>query len=224
VPYLVERSVTPLVVDVPIGQRRTRVGHEGGGTISEHPLTLPYAGLPAATLTLDTGARVFTRHVVLGRARGADRSHREPWFQSLAQADWIHGDSVTAASALVLPVTSLDTADLVLRVEEGDNAPLPLASARLMLPGYRLRFYRGAGESLRLAYGRPNLEAPRYDIQLLAADVLGQPATEIRALAEPSERASMTLSNLSPRVFWGVLGIAVVILLGIVVRLVRNAS
>lgn len=224
VPYLVERCVAPLVVDLTLGQPRRDGAGKANRNVSEYRLTLPYAGLPGARIALNTNMRVFSRRVVVGRERAADRAHREAWFQALAEADWIHGEGAIAAPALLLPLPPVDTTDLRLRVEEGDNAPLPLTSARLMLPGYRLRFFRGAGEQLRLAYGRPTLDAPRYDIQLLTADVLGRPASEVRASGEPSTRASTGMPLVSPRVFWGALGIAVVVLLALAVRLMRGSE
>src|SRR5574338_24676 len=96
-------------------------------------------------------------------------------------------------------------------------------SAKHVLPGYRLRFYRAENERLRLAYGRRDLDPPRYDIQLLAADVLGRPATDIRASAEPAGAGSSATPQVSRRLFWSVLGLAGVVLLGMTVRLARRA-
>ena len=57
---------------------------------------------------------------------------------------------------------------LFLVVEEGDNAPLPITKARLLLPSYRLRFFHAGNALLRLTYGRDDLQPPQYDLALLA--------------------------------------------------------
>jgi hypothetical protein len=223
VPYLVEQCVTPLVIDLPLVKQPSGTVAGSAIAVSEYRLSLPYAGLPASRLTLMTSARVFARRVTLGRPHPADRRHRDAWFETVGAYDWTHQDNASAAAPLILALPAVEDTDFYLRVEEGDNAPLPLTSAKLMLPGYRLRFYRGANEKLQLAYDRADLGAPRYDIQLLASDVLGQMATDIRASAEPDIPRAAALPLVSPRVFWIVLGTAVVVLLGMAVRLVRRA-
>lgn len=87
-----------------------------------------------------------------------------------------------------------------------------------------MRFYRGSDEALSLAYGRPDLAPPQYDIQLLASDVLGRLATDVRASAESTQQTAGASSLISPRVFWIVLGVAVIVVLGVMVRLVRRGS
>ena len=99
---------------------------------------------------------------------------------------------------------------------------MPIVSARVLLPAYRLRLYRGRGASLRLAYGRSDLAAPRYDLALLAPQVMGVTATEITPGGEQDAVAASAAAQLSPMLFWAVLTVAVVVLLGLIVRLVRK--
>ncbi len=223
VPYLLEQCVAPLVSDLPIARAGSGqiAGLPGTGTRSEYALALPFPNLPSPRIVLTTSARVFTRRVIAGTRRPADRRHRDSWFETLTTADWRHDDNTMAAPPLTLALPSTDATNLTLAVEEGDNAPLPIAGARLVLPGYRLRFYRGASERLRLAYGRPDLDTPRYDIQLLAAEVMGSAATDLSASGEPS-RVVQTTSFVSPRLFWIALGVAVLVLLALVVKLTRT--
>ena len=72
---------------------------------------------------------------------------------------------------------------MLLVVDEGDNAPLPMTKARLLLPSYRLRFYHAGNAPLRLVYGRTDLQPPQYDLALLAPQVMGAQAAEIGAAA-----------------------------------------
>ena len=89
--------------------------------------------------------------------------------------------------------------EILLVVDEGDNAPLPLTKARLLLPSYRLRFYHTGNASLRLAYGRDDLQPPQYDLALLAPRVMGARAREVDAAPAGAAAASTRRRFASPR-------------------------
>jgi hypothetical protein len=110
--------------------------------------------------------------------------------------------------------------DLWLTVDDGDNAALPIGAAQLLLPSYRLRFYRSTPEPLRLMYGAPALAAPRYDLALLAPEVMGAEAREVSPLEEEGSAESTPL--VSTRSFWIFLCGAVLILLLLIGRLARR--
>jgi hypothetical protein len=168
---------------------------------------------------------VFDRRLVLGVERPPDRRRREAWFDVLGEGRWVHADRERAAPPLTLRVRSLDVTDVLVVVDEGDNRALTMAAPRLLLPSYRLRFYRPAGAPLRLAYGRDDLSAPRYDLALLAPQVLGVAAAEIApAGAAVAAPAPGPIALASPVVFWSVLGVAVIVLLGFVVKLIAKAE
>jgi hypothetical protein len=77
---------------------------------------------------------------------------------------------------------------------------------------------------LRVAYGRRDLTRPQYDLALLAPQVLGASAREVRLDAERAMSPAAAVSALvSPRLFWAALALAVVVLLGFIVRLLRQA-
>jgi hypothetical protein len=149
---------------------------------------------------------------------------REHSFTPLATTNWIHADQDTAAPALVMNVPERRGGELWLTVDEGDNQPLPIERATLLLPSYAVRLFRPPDLPMRLLYGRNDLGAPRFDLALLAPQVLGNVATEV--YAGPEEPAAATASSIatlvSPPVFWASLGVAVVVLLGLIVRLVRR--
>jgi hypothetical protein len=109
-------------------------------------------------------------------------------------------------------------------VDEGDNSALPLTSARILLPAYRLRLFRERDATLRLAYGRDDLTPPRYDLALLAPQLTGAAATDVVAAAEQAAPPSAATVLMSPAIFWGVLVAAVLVLLTLVARLMRRAD
>jgi hypothetical protein len=224
VPYVIERREEPQTIDLelkPFAPKAHDLRSEAGRQRSAYVLRLPYPSLPSLRLVLETSARVFTRSVQVGVERPPDRRRRDTWFDVKAAMRWQHADEGTAAPALTLAVGLSEDADLVIVVDEGDNRPLPIVAVRALLPTYRLRFYRPAG-SLRVVYGRDDLPIPQYDLALLAPQVMGAEAHEIAAASETAPTSGATVELLSPRVFWIGLGIAVVALLGIIAKLVKN--
>ncbi len=221
IPYLVERRDEPLevaltlapAVDAKAAELKTVPGQQR----SIYRVSLPHHRLPASTLVLDTSARVFQRSVQVGFERPPDRRHRDAWFDVRSTSVWQHVDQQTAAPALSVRLEGDDQRDLLVIVDEGDNAALPITGARLLLPSYRLRFYQPPDASLRLVYGRADLQPPRYDLALLAQQVMGAPARAAAAEPESAEpAASAAGSLLSPWMFWTFLGVAVLVLIGLI--------
>ena len=228
IPYVVERTAEPLPIDLAVEKMSspppalpsTRSGR------SVYRVAYPYDGLPAARLVLTTGARVFERRVSVAEEREPDRQgHRDRWIDTLATARWVHADQDKPATPLTLDVPPLHAGGLLVIVEEGDNIALPLAGARLLLPSYRIRFFREATAPLRALYGRAGEAAPRYDPALLATQVLGTPVIDVALDAEPPiESPDSTAAVMSPRLFWAALTIAVIVLLTLIVRMLKQES
>ncbi|HXW07021.1 MAG TPA: DUF3999 family protein [Vicinamibacterales bacterium] len=226
IPYLIERRDEPLSVDLTItpasNPGSAELTRPEGGRRSVYAIAIPQPQLPSGTLVVETSARVFRRTVRVGLERAPDRRHRTTWFDVQATGTWQHVDQETPPEPLSLALPPLDRTELLLVVDEGDNPALPIASARLLLPQYRLRFFHPNDSTLRLVYGQADAEPPRYDLALLAPQVMGAPAAEIGAAPEPDAGgASATPALLSPVAFWLLLGISVLVLLGLIARLVR---
>jgi hypothetical protein len=226
IPYLVERRNEPLAIDVPFTPASALRAPElkapaGSRQRSVYVVTLPYANLPPSTLVVETSARVFQRIVTIGFDRAPDRRRRDPFFEVRGSQTWRHADERTAARPLTVGIDTMPETEILLVVDEGDNAPLPLTKARLLLPAFRLRFYHTGNASLRLAYGRADLQPPQYDLALLAPQVMGARATEVGALPVGAALPAAP-SFASPRTFWVVLSGAVLVLLALIVRLIRG--
>lgn len=222
VPYLLERRDEPLPVELPLrADASPAAAVRGAGHRSSYRIRLPYADLPDGRLVLETSARVFDRQVQVAIERQPDRRRRDAWLDVVAASTWSHARQDAAAHALVLPLKGTDATELVLIVDEGDNAALPITGARLLLPSYRLRFYRPASSPLRLVYGRDDLAPPQYDLALLAPQVMGAEARETTA-TPPQVHAGPGDSFISPRLFWALLAGAVLVLLALIARLVAR--
>lgn len=228
IPYLVERMDEPLALDLPALEKtqapRSSQFDAGRGTAarSYYRLRLPFRDLPPARLVFTTSGRVFRRNLRILIERNPFNERQEPWTESIASATWTHGDPETAAQALTLTIPSLKTTEALVIVEEGDNSPLPITSVKLLLPAHRLRFFRGSESELKLYYGRNNLEAPRYDLAMLAPRLVGAAAGEIR-LGPEVEVAPIKAQPISLKLFWGILIAAVLVLLVLIARLVKKA-
>jgi hypothetical protein len=227
IPYLVERLEGPLPFELIIERATSRVPDLAAATgrRSIYRIRLPYRTLPDSTLVLTTSARLFRRTVTVGVERPPDRQRRDYYFEPMGTRAWQSLNRETAAPELTVDLHGLDADALTLVVDEGDNSPLSLREARLLLPSYRLRFYRPAATNLRLVYGRDDLAAPQYDLALLAPIVMGAEAEEIVAGTETSSIVGPQAAGIvSPRLFWMFLGAAILVLMAVLFRLVRQTG
>jgi hypothetical protein len=225
-PYLVERRQEPLLLDLqvqPFAPKSRDLRPDARAQRSTYLVSLPMGNLPPLRLVLETSARVFQRQVQVGVERAPDRRHREAWFDQAASSGWQHADASTPAPPLTFQIQPGADASLAIVVYEGDNQPLPIAAARALLPSYRLRFYHPGG-ALRLVYGRDDLGIPQYDLALLGARVMGGVAREIEAGAPPDSAAPEAAPLIAPWLFWVGLGIAVVVLLALIARLMWRSG
>ena len=214
VPYIVEDLAAPLTVALKMPARTVE------GTTSRYTFELPYDTLPPATrLVITTTAKVFERSVTL-RAAGDDRRGREPY--ALANETWRNNQPDLAAPPLEFELASNDSRHVELVVNEGDNAPLPVATATLQLPSVALRFYN-SGSALTLLYGNARATTPQYDLALLAPRVLGEAARDLQ-LAEPASPAVAEGSSLDVKIFWIALAIVTLLLLAVLARLIGSRA
>ena len=247
IPYLLEARGEPLPMPLAAARDPGRLpeGLARAG-VSVHALALPEPRAPAARLALETGARVFTRTVrVYVRAaperrrdrlridpldldRDGDRFRERTGVALLASATWTHADPSHPAPALVIELPPFDGSLLLVTLDDGDNAPLPFGSARLLLPAYRLRFFH-PGPAIQLLYGA-RLGAPRYDLELIAPRLRAAPAREVRIVEDAaagrsgSTRPPSQAAGSGRIAFWVVLGVAVLGLLALVARLVIRGT
>ena len=227
IPYLIEQLPEPLSIAVPFEKLgsvpKTLPPARSGRSV--YRLTFPVEGLPPARLVIATSARVFDRRITVGEERERDERRRDPWFDMMAIVEWRHADQDRPAAPLTITLRTPHDTSLLVVVDEGDNAPLPIDKAQLLLPSYRIRLYRGTGTPLRVAYGRSDLPRPQYDLALLTPQVLGAPAREVTLDGErPVSAVAADASIVSPSLFWAALAIAVIALVAIIVRLLKNEA
>jgi hypothetical protein len=226
VPYLIERLEGPSPFVLTVEPATSRVPDLAAtGRRSIYRIRVPYSTLPDCTLVLTTSTRLFRRTVTVGVERPPDRQRRDYYFEPRGQRVWASVNREAPAPELTFDIHGLDADALTVVVEEGDNSPLTLRDVRLLLPTYRLRFYRPASTDLRLVYGHDDLSAPQYDLALLAPIVMGAEAQEIVAGTETRSTAVPEGATVvSPRLFWAFLGAAILVLMAVLFSLVRQAG
>ncbi|MCP4898410.1 MAG: DUF3999 domain-containing protein [bacterium] len=220
VPYILESLGEPTVLDL---AEPVPMPDKAGERQSVYALSLPYDGLPAARLTLSTSGRVFERRVRL--VREETRNPRDPPMRvPIDEQMWLNSDPARDAPALSFRLPERSGVELLLIVDEGDNSPLQLGQPKLYLPSYRLRFIRRDDDSLWLMYGKPGLSAPRYDLALLAPRVLGARVPEVRLSEDEEDLPEEADDRLGTIIFWSVLVLVLVVLLGLLARLLRRVE
>lgn len=229
VPYIGETLAERLTLPLPVPQKVAdpRPRPPAGQTV--YRLQLPYPDLPDARLSLAAGVRVFRREVELfveRLPRASDRSEPSASFETLARSGWANADPGSVPPPLTVELPRTGRTELFLAVDDGDNSPLPVVAPVLSLPARRLLFRRAAGAELTLVHGNPRAAAPRYDLALLAPQLLAEPAAEV-TLGPPGEDGPAPGQSGSPRarwLFWGALGLGVLALLAILARLLARGA
>lgn len=209
VPYVVEHRHEPLMVPLTVPPRTTRQNNK-----SVYSLRLPHERMPAgARIALTTSGRVFQRNVEVWQSADERRgSEAIP----LTNAMWRSMDPSQTPPVLTFDVPS-NSQSLEIVVAEGDNAPLPIAAAKLYMPGYALRFYH-PGAPLSLIYGNPQARAPEYDLALLAPRLFQEKAREVRLL-KTTARSGEDGEAKERRYFWIAIAVVALALLALLVRL-----
>jgi hypothetical protein len=227
VPYVVENVDEPVTVDLPAP---TVVAERDAAYVPQettYAIALPYEGLPQARIVLETSGRVFDRRVRVRVPRPAVDGRSGPSFQQEPTETWRHVDPEHPAPPLTIALTFVPSATVMVGIDDADNGALPLTTVRLLLPTRRLRFVRTSDAPLVLAYGASLLQAPRYDLALLAPRLVGASVHEVEPGPEGegggvARAAAKALGVDADRhVFWGVLVVAVVVLLFILTRILR---
>lgn len=215
IPYVVEKRDEPLVLPLTLQQLQPINGGPRGTSV--YRMVLPYPTLPYGTrIVLRTSARVFERRIDL---RSAANERRGRLAAPVASATWRSAEPELVPPAMTFdpPLTGNDALELV--VHEGDNAPLPITSAELLLPSIGLRFHH-PGKPLSLVYGSSQLAPPQYDLALLAPRLFAQQAQDLM-LAPMASTKDEHEGGGARKFFWIAIGVVAVALLALLARLLR---
>jgi hypothetical protein len=215
VPFLLERPGLSRAVAVDIAV----VSDPKQPRFSRWQIRLPYPGLPITRLTVTSSTSLFQRRLRLFEFVTDERTGKHQ--RVLAEGHWSITPGMT--QPLVLPLVRPPATDrLFLETDNGDNPAISLTSATAVHPVVRLLF-RSEPAPLDLYYGNRQAQAARYDLTLVAPQLIAadkQRAQLGRELSAAESWARGALEGIQGGVlFWSVLGLVVLALLVIVAKL-----
>ncbi len=223
IPFLIER--TSIARAIPL--TGTVANDPKQKSLSRWSLKLPRAGLPVTRLVCSSDLPLFKREMRLWEEATDERGDKYP--RELGRATWSRVPS-RSADELAIQIKDRPVSDtLFLETENGDNPPIGLANFRCFHPVERLVFKAAPDAPVWLYYGNRDTGAPRYDVNLVANQLLRAERSTANAGSEENvaskiERAQEKLTGSSRYIFWGVLAVVVVALLGLVSRLLPKSE
>jgi hypothetical protein len=223
IPFLLEK--TSISRSVPLAQ--TSSNDPAKPNLSRWSLKLPRPGMPITRIVCTVGPGVFQRELRLSEAttdeRGAD------YLINLGSIRVVQTDQKAHEIGFQLdrpPATEM----LSVETDNGDNPAIDLHNFRADYFVTRVIFKSPADSAAPfwLYYGNRDAASPHYDVTLVATELLHAERQTASAGAEeavkPSTAAGDVLTGSSRYIFWGVLGLVVVGLLGLVARFVPKAA
>jgi hypothetical protein len=220
-PYIIERtsihrSLAPAV---------TATNDAKDPKLSRWILRLPRARLPLVRLACVARTPLFERSMSLYEELAGERG--ETYRHALGGGAWRQTPE-RAAKDFSLPLEGVPQSDtLFLETENGDNPPVELEQFQVFYPVTRLLFKAKPGDELFLYYGQPQAAPPRYDLSLVADQLLA--AEKDAASLSSEEQLRKTSWRESPMpgqgglLFWGALTAVVAALLIIIGRLLPKS-
>jgi len=218
IPYLIES--TSLTREFPATTESADDPHLP--QVSRWRVVIPQTGLPLRRLVLATSTPLFQRRVrvfnsyIDARGQAAQRL--------LAEAVWSRQPK-QAAQNLVLALDGQRLGDeVVIKTDNGDNPPITLTSVRGAVGVTRLLFKpMEGGAATELLCGNSEVGPARYDLVLIAPQILGAPKQRASLGGETTAAGAGLQQWVTGRagmvLLWLVLGGVVVVLLVVVARL-----
>ncbi|HRX52908.1 MAG TPA: DUF3999 family protein [Verrucomicrobiales bacterium] len=183
-------------------------------------ISLPFEGLPLCGLRCQTTAPLFDRSVVLYEMRQEPRGTSR---RDLGRARWIRQPDHPAARLTLRLDARLSGRECFLEMDNGDNPALPLSDFEIQYPTRRLLFQTTPEKATdwQLYYANPTAAAPRYDLALLAPQLLQ--ARRTTAQTGTGERLNARLwggaaTGSAGPWFWAALAVMVGVLLFAIVK------
>jgi hypothetical protein len=222
VPYILEctsisRVLTPQVTATTDTKERK---------LSRWIVRLPKSDLPVTRLSCTTRTPLFQRDMTLWEELTDNRGAK--YRRHLAGASWTRTPGPTTREFVLTFAGPLESDTLFLETHNGDNPPIELEEFRAFYPATFVRFKGEPGDAVFLYYGNTRATAPRYDLNLVAGELLAADKSPVSLAAEEQLRKSSWAESRTPGrgglVFWGILAVVVAVLLIIIARLLPKAS
>jgi hypothetical protein len=211
-PYLVERGEP--AAEVPLA-----VAASSKNRATVYKLSSSVTPLTVDRLSVDTDVPFFDRAF---RLSGSSEDGKE-----IVLAQGRVARSAGDHAPVAIPIDTARVADLELRIEDGDNAPLAIRSILALCPAIDIYLAAPAG-SYTLLLGAADLNAPSYELERVRDVVLAVSSGDVRPQpleANPEHTLVTRLTHGTgpgQTLLWSVLIAAVVILGALTLRLARG--
>ncbi|MGA9779337.1 MAG: DUF3999 family protein [Limisphaerales bacterium] len=221
VPYLIQHTSISRSLALTV----TATNDAKNPQLSRWIIELPQANLPLTRLTCASPTPLFERSLSLYEDLTDERGDK--YRHPLGEATCTQTPE-RKSKEFTLSLDSTPQSDtLFLETENGDNPPIELAKFTAVYPVTRVLFKAKPDDELFLYYGNPRVSPPRYDLslvagQLLAADKKIAPLSAEQQLKKPSWQ-EYQVPGKGGVVFWGGLAVVVVVLLIIISRLLPKS-
>jgi hypothetical protein len=183
---------------------------EEDGAASLLRVPLSRGDVPVATVRLTTGSDLFERAVEILRDRGR-------MTETVRAVSWRGSEQ---GGSLAIAVNERLGGDLLIRVHNGDNPPLPVTGVEATTEEWELRAHLPEGGA-RLVYGYPGESAPSYDLALVADEVIRAPVPEATLGPEAATGAPELAGRDRAMVLAGI-GALALGLVGMTIRVLRG--
>ena len=221
VPYILEhtsisRSLAPAVI---------ATNDTKDLKLSRWIIKLPQSRLPVTRLSCVTQTALFQREMTLYEELTDERG--EKYRHNLGGASWVQKPDRKSREFFLTLDGPPQSDTLVLETHNGDNPSVELEKFQFFYPATRVLFKTRPDDELFLYYGNPRVASPRYDLSLVA----GQLLSADKAIASPGTEQQLRKSSWREHeipgqggvVFWGILALVVVVLLIIISRLLPKS-
>lgn len=214
VPYVIERTW----LTRPVKPEVSGADDPKQPQISRWRLKLPQPRLPVRWLSCASATPLFRRHLVLYEEPTDERGGR--YRRTLGRAWWEKSPERPVQTLTLALELAPETDTLWLETHNEDNPAIVLTDFELAYPVTRLLFKTSATNETWLYYGQPQAAPPRYDLSLVADQLLR--AEQFRATLgpqQPLKKPAWTEATRGGLLLWIVLGLVVVALLLLISRL-----
>jgi hypothetical protein len=210
-PTSISRSLTPTV---------TTAGDKKDPQVTRWIIKLPRPNLPITRISCVARTPVFQRNVTLYEELTDERGDK--YRRTLGGAGWVQTPARTNQEFTLTFEGSPRSDTLILETHNGDNPPIELEKFTAFYSATRILFKARPADEPLLYYGNPQAASPRYDLSLVAGELLAADQASPALSAEEQLKKSWGEGHRAGKggvIFWGILAVVVVVLLIIISRL-----
>ncbi len=220
-PYILERTS----ISRSLAPAITTVTDAKDPTLSRWSIKVSRPALPLSRLSCRARTPLFQRSMALWEEISDDRGEKSR--RTLGEASWVQTPDRSSKEFTLILERQPEGGAFFLETHNGDNPPIELENFQLFYPVTRLLFKAKPQDEIALYYGNPRVSPPRYDLSLVAGDLLASDKTSASLAAEePLKKSWRGASQTSAKggvILWMSLALVIVVLLAIISRLLPKS-